>query len=107
MSRASCISYNFLTLWQFAQIMEFGCPKDNKYATTALHAYDQPLASRPQERRYIREIIFGKRCAVRYYQITKGSTDNPDKADSWFIMTNLPGDMILSVGSQYTLRTTD
>nr|WP_127024594.1 hypothetical protein [Chroococcidiopsis cubana] len=45
------------------------------------------------------------RRAVRYYQITKGSTDNPDKADSWFIMTNLPGDIILSVGRQYTLRT--
>jgi hypothetical protein len=42
---------------------------------------------------------------VRYYQITKGSTDHPDKADSWCIMTNLPGDIILSVGSEYTLRT--
>ncbi len=71
-------------------------PKGQQVRYNQWHAYDQPLASRPQERRYIREIIFGKRCAVRYYQITKGSTDNPDKADSWFIMTNLPGDMIWS-----------
>lgn len=68
-------------------------------------AYDQPLVDHPTQRRYIREIIFGKRRPVRYFQITKGSTDNPDQADSWFIMTNLPGDIISSVGSQYTLRT--
>lgn len=68
------------------------------------HAYDQPLEGHPIQRRYIREIIFGHRRKVRYYQITKGSTDSPDKADSWFIMTNLAGDILLSVGRQYTLR---
>jgi SRSO17 transposase len=69
------------------------------------HAYDQPLSNRPTERRHIREIIFGHRRRVRYYQITKGSTDHPDKADSWFIMTNLTGDILLSVATQYSLRT--
>ncbi|NDJ20052.1 transposase, partial [Myxacorys almedinensis] len=69
-------------------------------------AYDQPLAEYPTQQRYIREIIFGRQRKVRYYQITKGSTDNPDKADSWFIMTNLPGDIILSAGLQYTLSST-
>jgi SRSO17 transposase len=67
-------------------------------------AYDQPLSEHPTQRRYIREIIFGKRRKVRYYQITKGSTENPDKADSWFIMTNVIGDIILSIGNEYTLR---
>lgn len=69
------------------------------------HAYDQPLSNHPSERRPIREIIFGHRRKVRYYQITKGSTDTPDKADSWFIMTNLSGDILLSVATQYSLRT--
>lgn len=68
------------------------------------HAYDQPLSEHPSERRYIREIIFGHRRQVRYYQITKGSTEEPDKADSWFIMTNLSGDILLSVATQYSLR---
>jgi len=68
------------------------------------HAYDQPLSEHPSERRYIREIIFGHRRQVRYYQITKGSTQEPDKADSWFIMTNLSGDILLSVATQYSLR---
>lgn len=44
-------------------------------------AYEQPLAQRPTENRYIREIIFGKRQPVRYYQITKGSTTDPNTAD--------------------------
>lgn len=68
-------------------------------------AYDQPLAEHPTQHRYIREIIFGTRRSVRFYQIAKGSTANPDQAESWFIMTNLVGDILLSVGSQYTLRT--
>ena len=68
-------------------------------------AYDQPLQERPTERRHLREIIFGHRRTVRYYQITKGSTSDPDKADSWFIMTNLEGDILLSVATQYSLRT--
>lgn len=80
-------------------------PKSQRVRYNCWRAYDQPLAEHPTQRRYIREIIFGKRRAVRYYQITKGSTDNPEKTDSWFIMTNLPGDIILSVGTQYTLRT--
>lgn len=79
-------------------------PKDQRVRYTRWRAYDQPLAQHPNQRRYIREIIFGKRRTVRYYQITKGSTDKPEQAESWFIMTNIPGDIILSVGSQYTLR---
>ncbi len=82
-------------------------PKHRRVRYNCWRAYDQPLAEHPTEHRCIREIIFGKRRAVRYYQMTKGSTDNPDKSDSWFIiiMSHLPGDIILSVGTQYTLRT--
>jgi SRSO17 transposase len=80
-------------------------PKGQRVRYNRWHPYDQPLAEHPTQRRYIREIIFGTRRSVRFYQITKGSTDEPDKADSWFIMTNLTGDIIRSVASQYTLRT--
>jgi SRSO17 transposase len=79
-------------------------PKGQRVRYNRWRSYDQPLAEHPTQRRYIREIIFGTRRSVRFYQITKGSTDAPDKAESWFIMTNLTGDILLSVGSQYTLR---
>lgn len=67
-------------------------------------AYDQPLVRHAIERRHIREIIFGARRKTRYFQITKGATQHPDRADSWFIMTNLLGD-ILRLPRLYTLRT--
>lgn len=66
-------------------------------------AYQQNLSHRQPERRYIREIIFGKRRTIRYYEITKSDTKNP-KSDTWFIMTNLPGNIQLVVGNLYSLR---
>ncbi|MBD2074283.1 IS701 family transposase [Phormidium sp. FACHB-592] len=80
-------------------------PKGQRVRYNRWRTYDQPLAQHPTQRHYIREIIFGTRRSVRYYQITKGSTDNPDRADSWFIMTHLGGNIILGIGNQYTLRT--
>jgi hypothetical protein len=77
-------------------------PKGQQIRYNRWRPYDQPLSEHPRQRRDIREVIFGNRFSVRYYQITQGSTDNPDKAESGFIMTSLLGDIILSVGLQYT-----
>ena len=79
-------------------------PPGQKVRYNRWRAYDQPLSGHPAERRYIREIVFGQRGAIRYYQITKGSTQDPERADTWFIMTNLPGNIILQVGNLYSLR---
>ncbi len=67
-------------------------------------AIEQKLSHRQSEQRFIREIIFGQRGAIRYYQITKGSTPNPEPKDTWFIMTNLPGNIQLVVAQLYSLR---
>jgi SRSO17 transposase len=63
----------------------------------------QNLSHHQPERRYIREIIFGKRRSIRDYEITKSDTKDP-KADTWFIMTNLPGNIQLTIGNLYSLR---
>jgi SRSO17 transposase len=75
-------------------------------------AYEQKLDHHQSEQRFIREIIFGKRGAIRYYQITKsslvinqGQPPDPDPKDTWFIMTNLPGKIQLIVAQLYSLRT--
>lgn len=65
-------------------------------------AFEQALAHRRPEQRFIREIIFGKRRALRYFQITKG-TEPSATAESWYIMTDLPGD-ILQLPLLYSLR---
>jgi Transposase DDE domain len=80
-------------------------PSEQEVYSEEWTSYDQPLAEKPTERRYIREIIFGKRRATRYYDITKGSTEEPNQADTWQIMTNLSGEIQSQVALLYTLRT--
>ena len=65
-------------------------------------AYEQKLSHRQPQRRFIREIIFGKRHSIRYYQISKSSASNPKPEDTWFIMTNLPGNIHLKVAELYS-----
>jgi SRSO17 transposase len=80
-------------------------PPEQEVYSEAWISYDQPLAEKPTERRYIREIIFGERRSTRYYEITKGSSEEPNQADTWQIMTNLSGEIQSQVALLYTLRT--
>lgn len=80
-------------------------PPEQEVYSEAWTSYDQPLAEKPTERRYIREIIFGERRSTRYYEITKGSTEEPNQAETWQIMTNLSGEIQSQVALLYTLRT--
>ncbi len=66
--------------------------------------YQQQLSHRQFESRCIREIIFGKRQRLRYYQITKGDTPEPTGDNSWYIMTNIEGNIQLKVAQLYSLR---
>src|SRR5512143_3624492 len=52
----------------------------------------------------MREIIFGRRGAVRYYHITTDVQKQPPES-TWFIMTNLTGDIQKEVGNTYGMRT--
>ena len=68
--------------------------------------YQQKLSHRQPQSRFIRdrEIIFGKRHRLRYYQITKGDTPDPTGENSWYIMTNIEGNIQLKVAQLYCLR---
>ena len=67
-------------------------------------AYEQKLSHRQVETRYLREIIFGQRRRIRYYQISKVNTPDPTGDESWYIMTNLSTDLSLNVAQLYSLR---
>lgn len=58
----------------------------------------------PDLRQLPGEIVFGKVRSVRYYEISK--TDNPttNPLDTWFIMTNLP--FVLAITIRQTLQST-
>ena len=95
-------------------------PLGQKVRYNRWRAYTQALSHRPSETRYIREgsvvggfpdlrqlpgeIVFGKVRSVRYYEISK--TDNPttNPLDTWFIMTNLPFVLAITIGQ--TLQST-
>ena len=77
-------------------------PPGQRVRYNRFRAFEQPLAHHAPEKRFIREIIFGKRRARRYFQITKGTVANA-QADSWYIMTNIPDDL-LKLPLLYSLR---
>ncbi len=55
------------------------------------------------EVRYIRSIIFGKRHAIQYWQITT-DTDTLPENSTWWVMTLVPGIKYKEVGNLYGLR---
>jgi SRSO17 transposase len=67
-------------------------------------AYPQKLSGHQAETRYLREIIFGQRRSLRYYQISKANTPDPSGDESWYIMTNLSTELPLNVAQLYSLR---
>ena len=56
-----------------------------------------------EETRYIREIIYGKRRTIQYWQITTDKETVPDDS-TWFIMTKIPNLKYFEVGEIYKIR---
>jgi SRSO17 transposase len=71
---------------------------------TTWSQFDRVFSQGDTEPRYIREIIFGQRRALRYYHITTDVDEQPPDS-TWLIMTNLPGTIKKTVGNTYGLRT--
>ena len=63
----------------------------------SFHTVKQKLA-------LLREIIFGKRRNLKYYQVSKINTPDPTGDESWYVMTNLSIDISLNVAQLYSLR---
>jgi SRSO17 transposase len=80
-------------------------PQGQRVRYNRWKAYQQQLSHRQPELRYIREIIFGQRRSLRYYQITKGETPDPTGENSWYIMTNLEGNVQRELAQLDSLRT--
>ena len=63
----------------------------------SFHTVKQKLALK-------REIIFGKRRNLKYYQVSKINTPDPTGDESWYVMTNLSIDILPNVAPLYSLR---
>lgn len=66
--------------------------------------FERVFSNQKSETRYIREVIYGKKRAVTYWEITTDPETMPENSTS-FIMTNIPGKVKKILGNLYGLRT--
>jgi SRSO17 transposase len=66
--------------------------------------FERTFSNQKSENRYIREIIYGKKRAVTYWEITTNPETIPENSTS-FVMTNLQGNLKKILGDLYGLRT--
>lgn len=67
------------------------------------HKFERTFSNQTSESRYIREVIFGKRRKVTYWEITTGPETLPENFTS-FVMTNITGKINDQLGNLYGLR---
>jgi len=72
--------------------------------TTPWRAFERVFSDGSSQQRYVQETIFGRRRALRYFQITTDPVNQPPES-TWQLMTNLPGKIEQSVGNTFGLRT--
>ncbi|MDH6103126.1 IS701 family transposase [Umezakia ovalisporum] len=66
--------------------------------------FDITFSNQKSETRYIREVIYGKKRATTYWEITTNPETMAENSTS-FVMTNLQGNLKKTLGDLYTLRT--
>ena len=66
--------------------------------------FERIFSNNKSETRYIREIIYGKRRAITYWEITTDPETLPENTTS-FVMTNIAGNIKKTLGNLYGLRT--
>ncbi|NEU84637.1 IS701 family transposase [Nostoc sp. UIC 10630] len=66
--------------------------------------FERTFSNQKSEIRYIREIIYGKKRAITYWEITTDPETMPENSTS-FVMTNLQGNLKKTLGDLYGLRT--
>lgn len=65
--------------------------------------FERVFSTGKTEERYIREIVFGKKRAVRYWQVTDNKKTLPPNS-TWYMMTKVPEIKYQEVGNFYGLR---
>ena len=66
--------------------------------------FERTFSNQKSETRYIREIIYGKKRAITYWEVTTDIETMPENSTS-FVMTNLQGNLKQILGNLYGLRT--
>lgn len=79
-------------------------PPGQRVRQTRWRPFERVFTDGSTEQRFLRETIYGRRQAVRYYQITTDPAMLPPET-TWDLMTNQPGKIERTVGNTFGLRT--
>lgn len=79
-------------------------PSNVKVECQEWQPFTRVFSDGKSEQRYIRELVFVKRCALRYYQVTTDKEELPEDT-TWRVRTNLREESASEIGNQYGLRT--
>jgi hypothetical protein len=79
-------------------------PAEQKVRANKWCRFTRTFSDRKSEIRYIREIIYGKKRTVTYWEMTTDPETMPANSTS-FVMTNLQGSLKKILGDLYGLRT--
>lgn len=79
-------------------------PQHQKVRSNKWHKFSRVFSDGRAEIRYSREIIYGKRRIITYWEITTDPETLPDNSTS-FVMTNIQGKVQKIVGNLYGSRT--
>jgi SRSO17 transposase len=79
-------------------------PSNQQIRFTQWRPFQRVFSDGSEQTRYIREVVFGKRHRLRYYDLTSDPTKLP-AATTRFVKTNLEGHLRQTLGNFYGLRT--
>ncbi len=79
-------------------------PANQRVRTNKWSSFERTFSNQKSETRYIREIIYGKKRAITYWEITTDPETLPENSTT-FVMTNLQGNLKKTLGDLYGLRT--
>lgn len=79
-------------------------PKEAKVRANRWQEFQHVRWDGKPENRYIREIIYGKRNKIQYWEITRDK-ENITQENTWFVMTQIPELKCQEVGEIYGIRT--
>ena len=79
-------------------------PNGTRQRQTRWRPFERVFSDGTRQTRYISEVIFGKRTLVRYFWLTDDRINLP-KETTYLVMSNLPGNVRLTLGNSYGLRT--
>ena len=79
-------------------------PADQSVRANKWCKFERTFSDGKSETRYIREIVYGKKRAKTYWEITTDPETMPENSTT-FVMTNLQGNLKKTLGDLYGLRT--